>query len=239
MTSSPRRLNVLVVHSEPVIALGLAAALRQEADMDVHLARESAARHDRIPARLDVVVADYRGALLQATRARSPQPGSAAAPHVLAVTMHDREHEVRVALEAGVHGYLLLDCAVADLVEAVRTLARGSRYLCREVAQRMAESLTRESLTMRESEVLHLLSLGQCNKAIARELDIAVGTVKAHVKAIMNKLEAASRTEAVSIAVQRGLVAQAHEFEAPQASPTMHRAAMTPRWSVASQASFA
>jgi DNA-binding NarL/FixJ family response regulator len=73
----------------------------------------------------------------------------------------------------------------------------------------MADSLTREALTAREAEVLDLLACGQCNKSIARQLDIAVGTVKAHVKAIMAKLDASSRTQAVSVAAQRGLVSLA------------------------------
>jgi DNA-binding NarL/FixJ family response regulator len=113
---------------------------------------------------------------------------------------------VRGALEQGVHGYLPLDRGIDEFVHGVRTVARGSRYLAPSTAQCMADSLTREALTAREAEVLDLLACGECNKSIARQLDIAVGTVKAHVKAIMGKLDASSRTQAVSVAAQRGLV---------------------------------
>jgi DNA-binding NarL/FixJ family response regulator len=128
------------------------------------------------------------------------------AARVLVMTTHDREHDIRRALEAGVHGYLLLGCPIQELIAGVRALARGSRYFCLAVAQRMAESLTREALTPREADVLRLLVRGQCNKSIARQLEIAVGTVKAHVKAIMGKLDASSRTEAASVAARRGLI---------------------------------
>ena len=74
------------------------------------------------------------------------------------------------------------------------------------MAQKMADSLTRDALTARESDVLHLLALGHCNKSIARDLAITVGTVKGHLRAIFSKLQASSRTEAVGIAARRGLV---------------------------------
>jgi len=125
---------------------------------------------------------------------------------VLVVTPHGREHEVRLALDSGVHGYLLLGCPVDELAAGVRMLGQGRRYLGMEVSQRMADSLTREALTARETEVLRLLARGLCNKSIAARLTIGVGTVKAHVRGIMGKLDASSRTQVVSIAAQRGLV---------------------------------
>jgi DNA-binding NarL/FixJ family response regulator len=75
------------------------------------------------------------------------------------------------------------------------------------IAQCMASSLTRGALTESEAEILELLASGAYNKSIARQLDIAAGTAKAHVKSIMRKLEATSRTQAVTVAAQRGLVA--------------------------------
>jgi two-component system NarL family response regulator len=80
------------------------------------------------------------------------------------------------------------------------------RYLCPLVAQRMADSLSRASLTSREIEVLQLVVTGESNKAIARRLNIELGTVKSHMTAIMSKLGATSRTQAAAIAAERGLV---------------------------------
>jgi DNA-binding NarL/FixJ family response regulator len=197
-----RLYKVLVMHTEPLVAAGLVAALRLQADLDI-LVHGIDVYDARAAASVDVIVADYAQGVRLAAEFRRAGVRDA---KVLVMTTHDREHEVRRALEQGVHGYLLLGCTIDELVDGVRTLARGARYLCMTVAQRVADSLTREALTSRERDVLRLLSLGQCNKAIARELEIAVGTVKSHVKAIMEKLDASSRTEAASIATQRGMV---------------------------------
>lgn len=193
--------SVLVMHAEPLIAVGLAAALRQCPGFSVQVYGG-----DGLPAEgVDVIVADYQDGVKLASAPGTRTPNQKVA-RVLVMTTHDREHEVRLALEAGVHGYLLLGCPIQELIAGVSALGRGSRYLCLAVAQRMAESLTREALTPREGDVLRLLVQGQCNKAIAKQLEIAVGTVKAHVKAIMGKLDASSRTQAASVAVQRGLI---------------------------------
>jgi len=195
--SVSHRLSVVVLQAEPVLSLGLAAGLRQQPGFDVAVATSGT----DTPAG-DVYVADYAAALqLMRGRAGAPQA------RVVVVTTHEREQEIRRAFEAGVRGYVLLGCTMEEVAEAVRCAGRGSRYLSQQVAQRMADSLTRAALTSRELQVLQLLTHGLCNKTIARELEIAVGTVKAHVKAIMAKLEARSRTQIVAIAAHRGLVA--------------------------------
>ena len=183
------------MHPDPLLSLGLTTALRQQQGINVRLAADGS---DQL--RADVVVTNYEHGL------RLASMDDADHGRVLVITLQDREQEVRVALEAGVHGYLLVGCRVEEVLEGIRALARGQRYMCTAVAQRIADSMARKSLTSRESEVLELLAGGHCNKEIARHLDIALGTAKAHVKGIMSKLEASSRTQAVSIAVTRGLV---------------------------------
>ena len=190
---SMQRVRVLVEHADPLVYAGLLTTLRREPEFDVRCASDAADG----PA--EVIVTDYAAGLRRAVESRR-------GPRVLIVTPNDREHEIRIALESGVHGYLLLGRPVEELAEAVRTLGRGLRYLALEVSQRMADSLTREQLTGRETQVLRLLARGLCNKSIAQQLDIGLGTVKAHVRGILAKLEASSRTEVVSIAVQRGLI---------------------------------
>jgi DNA-binding NarL/FixJ family response regulator len=204
--------RVLVMHAEPLIAVGLAAALQQCPGLTVQVHGGDGPCAEGA----DVIVADYQDGIQLAAAASAKGSGRKAA-RVLVMTGQDREHDVRQALEAGVHGYLLLGCPIQELIAGVSALGRGSRYLCLAVAQRMAESLTREAMTPREADVLNLLVRGHCNKSIAKQLNIAVGTVKAHVKAIMGKLEASSRTQAASVAVQRGLIddAAAHKSSAP------------------------
>jgi DNA-binding NarL/FixJ family response regulator len=194
-------IRVLVMHAEPLIAVGLAAALRQFPGFSVQVHGGEGLSAEAV----DVIVADYQDGVQLACAPGVRAPGLTTA-RVLVMTTQDREHEVRLALEAGVHGYLLQGCPIQELIAGVNALGRGSRYLCLAVAQRMAESLTREALTPREVDVLRLLVRGQCNKSIAKQLEIAVGTVKAHVKAIMGKLDASSRTQAASVAAQRGLI---------------------------------
>jgi DNA-binding NarL/FixJ family response regulator len=187
--------NVTVMHPDPLMAIGLATSLMQRQDINVFLSGQTAAGQA-----IDVVLTNYEeGLKLAAGMARNQ-------PRILVVAVQEREQEVRIALEAGVHGYLLLGCKVEEVVEGIHALASGRRYMCMSVAQRIADSMSREALTSRETDVLELLADGHCNKSIARQLDIAVGTVKAHVKGILSKLDASSRTQAVSIAVTRGLV---------------------------------
>lgn len=154
-----------------------------------------------------VVITDWASAPLMAQRGSGPDIPSLL-PHsrILVISSQVREHAVASALRMGVHGVILSRCTTDELVAAVQVLAQGSSYVCPEIAQRLVANCSRDDLTAREEEVLKLLARGQCNKTIARHLGIAVGTVKTHVKGIMMKLEASSRTEAASIAAEKGIV---------------------------------
>lgn len=208
---SLRRFNLLVMHPDPILCAGLVAALRQHAAFEVFVHGV-----DHLGAggpQVDVVIADYATAMrLTDVRARH-QLGIQGEARVLALTPNDREADIRRAIEAGVYGYLLVGGALDELLAGVQAVANGLRYMGASVAQRMADSLTRVSLTSREVEVLRLVAAGQPNKAIARELSIELGTVKSHVSAIMTKLGASSRTQAAHIASSRGLVHDAADAE--------------------------
>jgi DNA-binding NarL/FixJ family response regulator len=188
-----------IKHPDAVMTAGLSALLVDHCGFDVVRSAGDAA----MPAQTSVIVAGYAEgiALAQAYGARL-----APCPPLLVVTSCDKEFQVRNALDAGVHGYLLQDCSADELGDAVRQLSRGGRYVSARVAGSIADSLTRALLTRRESDVLQLLAGGHCNKLIARELDIGVGTVKTHIKGLLTKLGAKARTHAVVIASQRGLI---------------------------------
>jgi len=201
MNSAPRiPLSIVVSHREPLIAIGAAHWLAQDSRLHVAVADDADGWRAA-----DVVVTDYAAGLQRAASLAANAPGRSR-PKLLVITAERREHEVRRALEAGVQGYLLTDCPMDELQRCVHALGAGSRYFNMAVAQAMADSLSREALTGREQEVLALLVRGQTNKAIARNLNIAIGTVKSHVKALMAKLDAHSRTEVVAVATARGLV---------------------------------
>lgn len=196
-------ISVAVAHKDPVVRAGLQATLASELDFQVSvLAAES------VPLRsgADVLIADYETALgMFAAAGPAGCFARESLPRVMVVSHRDRETEIRNALDIGVHGYLLLGCGLDEMVFGVRALFRGQHHLDRAAAQRVAESLHREALTSREDDVLRLIAVGHVNKAIATELGITVGTVKAHVKAILAKFGAKTRTEAAAMAQRRGL----------------------------------
>jgi len=200
-SQSLESINVLVWLAEPLLRAGVRATLGSAPLLRV---MDNPEPWDAGP---HVVITDWASALLIAQRGNSAGIPSAL-PHsrILVISSQAREHAVASALRTGVHGVILSRCTADELVAAIQVLAQGSSYVCPEIAQRLAANCTRDDLTAREEEVLKLLARGQCNKTIARQLGIAVGTVKTHVKGIMSKLEASSRTEAASIAAEKGIV---------------------------------
>jgi two-component system NarL family response regulator len=159
----------------------------------------------------DVLIADHQTALSFLANAGTGKARESQRAKVMVITQTEREWEVRQAINAGVYGYLLQGCAPGELFDAVHALGRGQRYLSQGVSECISNCMTREDLTRRESEVLRLLTAGSCNKSIARNLGIAVGTVKVHIKSILEKLDATTRTHAVVVATQRGLVCESAE----------------------------
>jgi DNA-binding NarL/FixJ family response regulator len=202
---APRRPTLLVMHPDPLLRAGLEAALRRHPAFETVVDGVSGAVSEQ--PRVDVVITDYENAMRSVASTR-PTHDPCAAARILVLTANDREADIRRAVEAGIHGYIILGGPLQELIEGVMTVASGVRYMSRCVAQRMADSLTHTSLTSREINVLSLVAAGESNKAIARELRIEVGTVKSHMTAIMAKLGASSRTQAAGIAAIRGLVEQ-------------------------------
>lgn len=185
------------MHARPLMTAGLAALLEGGA--------WQVSRHDRDPAALaaaDLLLTDYASAIEDGLAAPRPPQGCP----VLVVTRRDGPVEVRRALQSPVAGYLLDTLDAAQLHHAVRLILGGARYFCPGVLARVRVGGPHTGLTERENEVLRLLAQGLCNKRIARDLGIGVGTVKWHVHGLMGKLGASARTQAVVMAVQRGLV---------------------------------
>jgi len=181
--------------------MGLAAVLEAHTDLSVLNVSVS----DSAWPHADVAVCDYdRG--LAAARAAAKSPVPRRGPSVLIVSHVDTEGDIRRALDAGVVGYLLLSTSLDDLTTAVREVCDGSRYLSREVARRVVDSLMQSRLTRRELQVVQLVSEGASNKVIASTLNITVGTVKAHMRALLDKLGAANRMQAAAAASRRGLL---------------------------------
>jgi DNA-binding NarL/FixJ family response regulator len=203
--------RVLVTHSDPLTQAGLSSALAASSDFEV------ATRASPDPAaRIDVLVADYVSAL--GYLARQPSVGPLA--RVLIVTTTDRECDIRHALKCGARGYVLQGCSLEELATAVRDVSLGCVHLCPVVSQRLAESFFGNALTPREEEVLGYVVRGLCNKEIANRLELSVGTVKSHLRAVYAKLDVKSRTHAVAVAGKRGIL---QEERTPDVSAPVKR----------------
>jgi two-component system NarL family response regulator len=196
------KIRVLIAHRDALIAAGLTATLSRGRDF------ETIAGAGR-PFAPDVVIADYDSGLSLLAC------GGALGRQVLILTHSDSEAMICHALEQGARGYLLMGCSLQDLVEAVRSVYTGGIALGPLVASRIADRMKQQALTRREGEILRYMMLGMSNKAIASKLLLAVGTVKTHVKSVLEKLEATSRTQAVSIAQRRGILREEVEPASP------------------------
>lgn len=206
------KLDVTVVHATPLIAAGLAASL--DAECRVTLMSEFDHAPLLGPQAPAVVISDYPSGLTLMQYHRSMPWLRMRPPRCLIVTDSTRSWQVRQALEHGVQGVVGADCSLQELRRAVHSVHQGQRFLCEAASASMAESIVQESLTPREMDVLKLLGEGLDNKTISARLRIALGTVKTHVKAVLEKLDASSRTQAVATALQRGLIGDEHRHHA-------------------------
>jgi DNA-binding NarL/FixJ family response regulator len=217
------RIKVLVAHSDPLIAAGLAVTLQRQRDFEALVRRPAVQVSSETAIRLppaDVVVADYDSGMRLLV---SAETGSHA---VVILTHSDSEAKICHALQQGARGYLLLGGSLADLLDGLRSVHLGGRALSPLAASRVAEWMKHRALTHREGEILRQMMLGLSNKRIAVQLSVAVGTVKTHVKSILGKLQAASRTEAVAIAQRRGILQE--ERECPPSASSVARIGAIP-----------
>jgi len=196
----PTFTRVRVAHPAPLVHRGIAATLGADGRFQVEEVRPAPEAFPGGATPVHVLVTD-----LPLGIAATQQRG-AARPAVLVLSHLDGELSIRGALECGVKGYLTHDCQPEQLVDAVMALARGQRYLQGSVVQRLADTVAQDLPTPREIDVLRLMATGLCNKAIAAELNIGCGTVKTHVKALLGKLDAPTRTAAADVAKRRGLL---------------------------------
>jgi DNA-binding NarL/FixJ family response regulator len=141
---------------------------------------------------------------IRAIRSEFPQA------RIIALRTYEGDTDIHHALEAGAAGYLLKDMLPTDVVDAVRAVHGGKRVIPPAVAGRIAEYTPRVDLTEREREVLEYLARGFSNSDIARAIGRTDETVKIHLKHVFAKLGAAGRTEAVMVALQRGIIHLEH-----------------------------
>lgn len=204
MRHPPTEPELLVAHPMPLLAHGLAAVLGPAAAVAADCDAASLLAHPTP----EVLVTDMPLATAVLTQAR-PQPGRSFQPwRCVVVSTQPSSWAVHQAMQQGVLAMVQASCSVGELRRAVAAARAGQHFLCSLSAALLAEGAVGEPLTRRETEVLQLLCLGLDNKSIALRLTMALGTVKTHVKAILEKLDVSSRTQAVAAAHRRGLVRQ-------------------------------
>ena len=201
-------IRILVADDHPVVRGGLAAVIAQQPDFLLVAEAENGERAVALfrEHRPDVVLMDLRMPLLGGVDAIRMITGEFPAARILALTTYEGDADIRHALEAGARGYLLKDMLLSDVITAIRRVQQGERVIPTAVAVRLAEFPERSDLTEREVEILQLVAKGLSNKETAHAIGRTDETVKIHLKNIFTKLGVADRTEAVTVALARGLI---------------------------------
>ncbi|HEY4414928.1 MAG TPA: response regulator transcription factor [Verrucomicrobiae bacterium] len=202
------KIRILIADDHYIVRLGLIALVSTEADMEVVAEAADGAQALELYSgcQPDLALLDMRMPIkngIEATREiRDKYPFA----RILMLTAFDGDEEIHKALQAGAQGYVFKNSSGEKLIPALRAVLAGQRWIPKEVASRLASRKSFEKLTGREVEVLRELAKGLANKEIAEMLNISEHTVKDHLKNILGKLRVADRTEAVTTAIQRGII---------------------------------
>lgn len=200
-------IKVLIVDDHPLVRVGIATVVNQQTDMkvvgDADCGEKAVALFFQLQP--DVVLMDSRlsgaSGVHATARILEQNPGA----RVLMISNYEGDEDIRQAMAAGACGYLFKSIVEDELVDAIREIHAGRRYMPRGVTGRLQEQVPR-GLTRREEEILELLGKGLSNREMAQVLGIAEDTVKTHLKGVFRKLEVTKRAEAVHEAMQRGFL---------------------------------
>jgi DNA-binding NarL/FixJ family response regulator len=205
---TPAKIRIMCVDDHPLLREGIAVVIDNQPDMSlaVHAVsgREAVAlyrQHHPDVVLMDLRLPDMSG--IDTTAAiRNEFPDA----RIVMLTTFEGDVEIQRALAAGAMGYVLKSMPPDELMKVIRQVHAGKKRISAEIAAQLAEHMGEESLTAREIEVLREITTGKRNRDVAESLFISEETVKAHVKHIMEKLGARDRTEAITIAVRRGII---------------------------------
>jgi DNA-binding NarL/FixJ family response regulator len=201
-------LKVLLVDDHALVRIGLASVIADEPGLEVVGQASTGARAVELyrSLRPDVVLMDLRlpdfSGVAATVAIRKEFPDA----KLVVISSFAPDEEVYSAIAAGAQAYVLKTIEADELVEVIRKVAAGQRHIPGEIAARLAARIPRSDLTDRERDVLRLLVRGRRNREIAEDLGISEGTVKTHVGSILLKLGVTDRTEAATVAIERGIV---------------------------------
>ncbi|HEY0795927.1 MAG TPA: response regulator transcription factor [Acidisarcina sp.] len=202
------RIRILIVDDHPIVRMGINAIINARTDMVVVAQANSAEEALKLfqQHKPDVTLMDLRlpgmsgvdG--IRAIRLKTPKA------RIVVLTTYEGDEDIHQALKSGAQGYLIKGMSHGDLIEAIRRVHKGEYFVPRPIADVLATRTFGAQLTPREKDVLSLLVEGKSNKEIGAGLSISETTIKSHVSVILMKLGAADRTQAVVIALQRGIL---------------------------------
>lgn len=201
-------IKVMVVDDHPLVRVGITTVVNQQPDMRITAEADAGPQAIELyrQHRPDVLLMDLRlrgDSGVQITAAiRAEFPGA----RVLVISNYDGDEDIRQALEAGAAGYLFKSVVEDELIDAIREINAGGRYVPKSVAARLLEHESGTGLTRREDEILDLLGRGLHNRELGQVLGVSEDTIKTHLKRLFRKLGVSDRAEAVREALRRGFI---------------------------------
>jgi DNA-binding NarL/FixJ family response regulator len=201
-------IRILVVDDHLLLREGVASILGAEADIELVGTAENGAEAVEAFRNLhpDVTLMDIQMPVMDGIEALAEIRKQAPNARVIMLTTYEGDTQAVRALKAGASGYLLKSSLRKEMIDAIRTVHRGGKYVLAEVAQEIAIHAAEEALSDREIGVLERVAVGKPNKMIAAELSLSEDTVKAHLRNIFSKLGVDDRTQAVTVALRRGII---------------------------------
>lgn len=203
-----KQIRILVADDHPIVREGLVVILDDQPDMtivgqanDGQEAIDLFRQHQPDITLLDLRMPKVSGVeAISAIRAESPEAS------IIMLTIYDTDEDIYQGLRAGARAYLLKDTPCSEIIEVIRTVWEGQRYVPREIGEKLAARTERPTLSERERDVLGLMASGKNNKAISATLCITENTVKFHVNNLLIKLGVRDRTSAVVVGLRRGII---------------------------------
>jgi two-component system, NarL family, response regulator len=208
MSDQSTTIRVLIADDHSIVRQGLATIINRDPEMSAIAQADNGQQAIDLfrEYQPDVTLMDLRMPQVGGVEAISAICAEFKSARIIVLTTYDGDEDIYSGLHAGAQGYLLKDAKPNELLNAIRTVARGQQYIPPDVGAKLVQRMSNPELSDRELEVLGLMAQGMSNQDIGAALTISESTVKSHVNRILSKLGASDRTQAVIVAVKRGIV---------------------------------